>query len=365
MTNQRGYLKSLNAKRAALWYRQPSKSLHLVLVSGEAGKSTTALYLYHILRADERKTAVFTDVECYINDTPYNARYTQSASSIQAALAAAKKAECDFVIIELTPEINQKSILKTLHYNSVLATTITPDLTTLFDRETEFIALPYADEPLEIPLAPHQIAYFGDNPAADIYIDKLKLRRGGTELDIVLDHHHHHEVATYLLGVLNAHNAAAAIAMAYVLGVTTDCFAEGIARLESVSGNLEHVSINAPYNLYIDSAKSTFSAHEAVATLAGLKKRRLLVAVANSLPLELSREVANIADQVVVYGYDSVDGHLVLARDRDDAIEVTLRGARLDDLVLFLGDDFAKRAEDGELEIYSTIKGTRFDEHQN
>ena len=365
MVNERGYLRSINAKRAALWYRQPSKSLHLVLVTGEAGKSTTALFLYHILQADNRNVAVFTNIVSYIGDDVYHGDFGQSANGLQSALSIAKKAGCDFVIIEMTPFINLESTLRTLHYNSIIATTTSPDLTKLFDRETEFVALPYAVDPITIPLAPHQIAYFGRDAAADIYIDDIKQKRGGTEIDVVLDHHHHYALASYLLGTLNVMNIAAAIAMAYILGVPIEAFAEGVARLEQMPANLEKLALDAPYNVYLDSAKSAESASSVVETLNSLKKRRLLVALSSELPLDLANDITNIADQVTVYGGDSVDGHLVLAKDRDHAIDTTLRGARLDDSVLFLGRDFTSRDMEGNLEIYSTIKGTRFNEDQS
>lgn len=360
MKQGRGYINKINAHGAALWYRQPSKSVHVIMVAGKYAKTTVALLLASVLETGDKRVAVFTGQSSLITGEPYLQQFDTSAATVQAALAAAAKARVDYVIIEATAFVCQEHILKTIHYNSIVATSIEVEIAHMFDREVEYVALPYAEEPLEIPLAPHQIAYYGRDARADIYIETSKLRRGGSEITLVLDHHNSYDLATYLLGEANVENVAAAIAMAYILGIPTDDFAEGVARIETVANNFEHVKLDAPYRLYVDSAANSESLDKLITSARALAKRRLLVALDDGFSLDDAKRAATSADQVTIYSSDVSDGHIVLAKNLDDAVITTVRGARTDDSVLLVGRKFCTRDERGELDIVDTIKGSRF-----
>ena len=350
-----GYFGKINAKRAAFWHGHPSKSLHVILVTGEYGKSTTALLIANLLEADQRKVALFTNLESRIGNEPYIASYDSSADALHAALSAARKSNVQFVILEVTPFIRQHHIFSTIHYNSIVATSVTDDLGLFFHQEVEFAALPFAKEATDIPVAPHQIIYFGDEKGSDAFIKDVKLQRGGTELTIVLDHHHEYELATYLSGMANVFNVAAAVAIVYVIGGDVDTFAEGIARVESVPGNFETLATKTPYRVILDRASTEHSLKLVVESAKQLVKRRLIVALDPKFDKSVISLTESLADQVVTYGSAEDDGHLKIAKNQPEAIKSALRGGRIDDTVLFIGPvykgisihDIPDAAEDG------------------
>lgn len=332
-----GYFGKINAKRAAFWHGHPSKSLHVILVVGEYGKSTTALLIANLLEADERKVALFTNLESRIDTEPYKTPYDTSADALHSALGAARKKNVEFVILEVTPFIRQHHIFSTIQYNSIVATSVTDDLGLFFNQEVESAALPFAKEPTQISVAPHQIIYFGDEKGSDALIKDVRLHRGGTELTMVLDHHHEYEIATYLCGTANVLNVAAAIALVYVLGGNVDTFAEGIARVESVPGNFETLATKTPYRVIMDRASTAHSLKLVIESAKQLTKRRLIVALDPRFDTTTVSLTEGIADQVVVYGSAHDDGHLKIAKNQPDAVRSALRGGRIDDTVLFIG----------------------------
>lgn len=335
-----GYIGTINAKRAAFLHGHPSKALHVILVTGEYGKSTTALLTANLLEADGHKVALFTNVESRIGDEPYKSAYDTSADALHSALALARKRGAEYVILEVSPFISQSHIASTIQYDSIIATSITDDLGSFFTKEVKYAALPYADEPTSISIAPHQIIYFGDKEGSDALIKDVTLRRGGTELTIALDHHHEYPLATYLAGSANTLNVAAAIALVYVLGGNVDNFAEGIARVESVPGNFEAITTNTPYRVLFDRAATADSLELVIASAKALTKRRLIVALDPLFDESSFIAVRTIADQVVSYGTAPDDGHIKLAKTQPDAIKSALRSGRIDDTVLFVGPTY-------------------------
>lgn len=342
-----GIIGNISAHGTAFLYGNPSKSAHLILVAGQYGKSTTALLLANILEANGDKVAVFTNLKSSVLGEPYSRDYSASVRNLQSALRFAVKKHVDYVILEITGGINDLRIIRSLDYNSILATTIDQRLSSLFARTIEYLVLPYSDNSLSVPVAPHQIAYFGDTDKADIYLEKTNLMRGGTELGIVIDHHDNYQLATYLRGFANARNVAAAVAMAYVLGSSIDSLDEGVARLEVITGNFARIDINASYTLCVDSAASAESLELVLASAKAIAKRRLLVALGSDFDQTAITMANEYATQVTSYSVESADGHTILAKDFDDSVTVTTRGARLDDLVLLIGREYTTRDDNG------------------
>lgn len=340
-----GFLDSLSAKRASLRYGHPSRSLHIIIVTGAYGKTTTALLLANLLEAGGRSVAVFTDRLSRIKQETYQKDYRHSIAALHAALAAASKQRVDFAILEYSDVLSTPQNLASIEYNSVIATTTDSGTARLFSRELDYVVLPYSGNETSVAVAPHQIVYFGEQLGADAMAKDIVLRRSGSELTILLDHHHAYPLASYLTGQANIANIAAAVAMAYVLGVDVDSFEEGVARLERVPGNYDRVSTDGPFTIILDSAKELVSRIEVLKSAKRLAKRRLLVVLDNSHDENLLEAAKSYADQVTVYGVSSIKGSYKLARDRDDAIISTLRGARKDDTVLLLGKGFTSYAD--------------------
>ena len=336
-----GKLKSFRAKQAALRYGNPSRVLNVIAVTGDYGASTTALLLARIL-GRERTVAVFTNIESSIAGNPYEPSALGSATELQAALAAARKAGAGYVMLEMTEAISTEAILGTLEFYAVLAITESELSTDILSSPTcEYAVLPYTSAADGQPIDSHKIIFFGEDIKADAYLEHVTERRGGTELTVVLDHHQRFELATYLIGRANARNVTAAVAMAYILGAPTETFDDAIADIETVHGNYERVVIDKPYRVIVDRARYPQSLELVLSTARALKKRRFLLVLGADFSDETSIGFGKAAaDQVTVYGDASSDGIVVHEGTRDNAMRTALRGAKRDDTVLFVGREF-------------------------
>lgn len=342
---KRDFFGKARAKKAALRYNHPSHNVKLILVVGDYGARTTALYLAELLRENDRPTAAFADSASHIDGQTYDERYDASADAIQRAISRAKKS-AQTVVMAVTPAFIRSGVLETLQIEMIVATTDGEISKDALEHPTSFIVLPDSMSAESIAIAPHQKISFGDSELAEAYLRNTVLYRKGTEVEVTIDHQTNLTLSTYLLGRANAYNVAAAVAAGYLLGLDISRFQEGIARLESVPGNLERIESGRAYEILVDGAPSSMSADLVSASLKQLARRRLLIACDESFDDETLDMLSTRADHVTVAKGKEVNGRY-RADDIKQAVELTLRSAKKDDLVLLLGPHFANESEDG------------------
>lgn len=341
---KRNLFGKFRARQAALRYNHPSRNIKLILVVGEYGARTTALYLTELLRENDQPTAVFTDRVSHINGEPYNQRYDASADAIQRAISRSRK-RASTVVMAVTPAFIRSDVLDTLLIEMIIITSDSDLSAEVLEQPTSFLVVPEGTPTESLSIAPHQKISFGDSELAEAYLRNTVLYRHGTEAEVTIDHQTNLTLSTYLLGRANAYNVAAAVAAGYLLGLDISRFEEGIARLESVPGNLEKIESNQPYDIYVDGAPSSRSADLVTASLKQLARRRLLIACDDSFDDETLDVLSARADHVTVTGGQEINGRYH-ADNTKQAVELTLRSAKKDDLVLLLGSQYANAGED-------------------
>ncbi len=342
---KQSFLGKARAKKAALRYNHPSRSVKLLLVVGEYGARTTALYLSGIVRESDQSVAVFTDSVSSVNGESYLERYDASADAIQRAISRSRKT-ADTVIMAVTPAFIRSAVLETLQIEMVVVTSQCELADEVLAYPTNYLVVPEGMPTETYAIAPHQKISFGDTELAEAYLRNTVLYRKGTEAEVTIDHQTNLTLSTYLLGRANAYNITAAAAAGYLLGLDVSRFEEGIARLEYVPGNLESIVLDTPYTLYVDGAPSALSADLVSGSLKQLAKRRLLIACDQSFSDDTLDLLSSRADRVTVAGGQEVNGRYH-ADDVHNAIEQTLRSAKKDDVVLLLGPAFVTHTDSG------------------
>lgn len=327
------------SRTAALRWRHPSRNVRLVLVGGSYGKTTTAQLLADILREAHIPVAVFTNIGCSTPDGAYDDPYDSGAGAVQQAIALSRKAGASVVIMEVTDKFFQSSVLDHLQCELMLITDDSESSHRLLSTPSASIVVPQHVSTESYAIAAHQILTYGDDQTAEAHIEGYKLYRKGTEIDLVIDHQTNLPLATYLIGQANVYNVAAAVAGAYMLTVDTAVFADGVARLESVAGNMEYLEHSGVYSVLIDRATSEKSVQMVSESARELAKRRLLIACDTTVPHAALQPLGKLADRVTVVQGEEAEGRYH-AETVDDAVTSTLRGAKKDDLVLLLGRDF-------------------------
>lgn len=266
---RRGRVKLLTAR-----YGNPARNLRVIAVTGTNGKTTVVNYLNEILKEAKYKTAMFStaqieiDGQKRVNDLNRTVALTDD---LMRFYRDAKKASVDFVLIEATSHALDQHKLSTTPVEMAIMTNLTQDhldyhktmegyaeaKAKLFKMEPKYIVLNRDDEWFEyfdvFPAAYQKITY-GKSPKADARIDRVKLFRKGTEVDMVIDHQTKLELATALPGDYNAYNMAAAVSAAYVLNVGLKDIIEGVANLEGIPGRFDRVEAGQPFDVVVDYA---------------------------------------------------------------------------------------------------------------
>jgi UDP-N-acetylmuramoyl-L-alanyl-D-glutamate--2,6-diaminopimelate ligase len=353
------FLAKFRSRKAALRYGHPSRSIQVILVAGLYGKTTTARLIAEVLRESGKRVALFADGGSYIEKVPYMPPYDNGADDLQQALSAAKKQLCEVAIVEYTTKLARHATMDDLAIEMIVATTeqglgdILPSVT------PNYLVVPSGYTAEGSGIAAHQMVSFGADELAEVRLASTKLYRHGLEIDLVFDHHTSHEVASYLVGRANALNVAAAIAAVYVLGVDTSVFAEGIARIERISGNYDYLELDAPYSVVVDRAVQPESVGLVLDAAKELSRRRLIVVCDESLSHDGAIDsIKSHADRIIVLGQGADTAGVEYVGSEADAVAVAIRGARQGDTVLLLGDSYA-REKDGVLHAQTLIEATK------
>lgn len=337
------FITNLRSKRAALRYNNPSRSVRLVLVGGDFGATTTAKYIASILEENGETIGVFTNRGSRINDQLYPDSYDESAESVQKAIAKSRKV-AKTVVMEATDKLVKTGVLDGFQCDMVVITAPGNQASELLEVSAGYVVTPADMQIDDVKTSAHQMISFGEGELAEAHINDVKQLRGGTEIDLVIDHQTSVNLATYLLGKANAFNVAAAVAACYLLGFKIDTFAEGVAGLDKVQGNFEELNLNQNYRVYVDAAICDTSIDIVSASAKLLAKRRLLVAADETISNQALEKLSKTADQVTVVKGEEISGRYH-AESGKQALELTFRAARKDDLVLIIGSQYAADLE--------------------
>lgn len=335
--------------RALAWrYGHPARGLKVIAVAGSKGKTTTALLLNEILLESGAKVAVLTNQTSLCNGEIVEGEYDTSAESLQQQLQKLKKQGVYYVIIEVTEALLRTHALTALPIEMSVITSESDSARALLEHPANACVIPTGLDIEDIRVAPHQLISFGTGESSEAQITRIKERRKGTEVDLVIDHQTKIAVATYLVGRANALNVAAAVSAAYVLAIKTEHFEEGVARLERVMGNYQYLVLDsAVYEAAVDGACTPLSVELVLGSAKKLAKRRLLVVADGSVSDEVYPTASQAADRFIVVGNGLELPGVEKVATLQDAVDVAVRAAKKDDLLLLIGREVAASQSTG------------------
>ncbi len=392
---EEGYRRS-RVKAVSARYGNPARNLRVLAITGTNGKTTTANYLNEILKADGKKTAMFTtavieiDGKRKLNDL--NATVA-STEEMQKFFRDAKKAKVDFVVLEITSHALHQHKLATVPIEAAIMTNLTQDhldyhktmenyaaaKAKLFKNEPRYIVLNQDDEWFgyfnQFVVGEHKITY-GANEDAECRIKKVKFYKRGTEVQLEIDHQTSVPLATNLPGKFNVYNLSAAAATAYVLGVSLESIVEGVANLEAIPGRFEHIEIKKPYEVIVDYAHTPDALEQLLEAVKNLTKHRVILVFGATGDRDKAKRpimgeiAARGADRIILTDEESYnedpeqirkmvfegiekakgDGKTLEIADRKEAIKKALSIAKAGDTVLITGMGH---------EVYRIVNGER------
>ncbi len=364
-------------------YGNPAKNLRVIAVTGTNGKTTVVNYLNEILKEAKYKTAMFSTAQIEINGVKRVNDLNRTVAvtrDLMRFYRQAKRARADFVLIEATSHALDQHKLSTTPIEMAIMTNLTQDhldyhktmenyaaaKAKLFRMNPKYIVLNRDDEWFDYYnsyQAGYQKITYGQSPDAEARIDRIKLFRKGTEVDMVIDHQTKLQLATALPGEYNAYNLAAAVSGAYLLNVGLKDIIEGVANLEGIPGRFDRVEQGQPFDIVVDYAHTPDGYEKVLTAARGITKNRVILVFGSCGDRDKAKRpvmgsiAARMADRIILTDEESYnedpqqirdqiregivaahgEGKTTEVPDRREAIKKALSIATKGDTVLITG----------------------------
>lgn len=285
----------LRAVVANFIYGSPAKQMHVIMVTGTNGKTTTAVLIAKILeeagnRVGLSSTAFFqTGKEVIPNDK--NMTVT-NPFSLQKMLDKMRKAEVDWAVIEVTSHALSQYRTWGIPVEAAVMTNLTQDHLDyhgtmekyaaakgkLFAKKPNFIVLNSDDQWFEFfdkyEAKTKKVSY-GTKESDECRIVSAKLGKKSSTLKLALGSEEI-EVNLGLIGKFNAYNALAATATAYAIGVAPKYIKRGLEAVTNVPGRLEKIEEGQNFDVIVDYAHTPDALENSLETLKAMTKGKLI-----------------------------------------------------------------------------------------
>jgi UDP-N-acetylmuramoyl-L-alanyl-D-glutamate--2,6-diaminopimelate ligase len=252
----------------------PAKGMRVVAVTGTNGKTTTCMYINEVLKAGGYKTAMYTTAVIELAGKPHlnkTHRTLPLTDQLLRFLRAAKRAEVDFVILEVTSQALHQHKLTGIPVEVAVLTNLTQDhldyhgtmelyaeaKSRLFNQymKPQYCVLNADDERYDYFMyeSVGQVVSYGQSTDSAERIVGIHAKTNGSTWHLQNGHQVLH-LATKLAGEFNVYNATAAATVGLALGVSPEMIARGIKALELVPGRMESIQAGQKFTVWVDFA---------------------------------------------------------------------------------------------------------------
>jgi len=291
------------AALAAAFHGHPGRRLRVVGVTGTDGKTTVVHLVSHLLETAGHRCGLLSTVQCKAGDRVWanESRFTTpEAPEVQALLAEAVAAGCDYAVLESTSHGLALHRLDGCEYDVVAMTNVTADHMDFHHSREEYLAAKgrlfamldesvakagvdkaavlNADDPASSYFrgltGARAITYAVEQPA-DVRAAQVRPSDWGSRFRLATAAGEE-EVTLGLPGDFNVYNALAAAAVALSQGVAPGDIARGIASFPGVPGRLERIDEGQPFEVVVDFAHAPEALRRVLEFLRGRCRGRLI-----------------------------------------------------------------------------------------
>ena len=290
---------------AMLIYRNPSKHLTVIGVTGTNGKSSTVEYIGRILESAGHKvgwtstTGFKVGKREWVNDQKMT---MLGRFQTQKLLRDMVKDGCEYAVVETSSQGVLQSRHRGINYNVAVFTNLTPehieahggfenykkakaDFFSLVAKQKDAISIVNIDDAnaahfLSFPFS-KQYGFGIDgvsrdhetiiSPLQPIIASDVDLKADGSSFTL-LDT----KFVCHPIGLFNIYNILAAAVTAHALGVPMDKIQSAVRSLKSVPGRLESVNEGQDFHVIVDYAPEPAALNATYAALNLLKRNRLI-----------------------------------------------------------------------------------------
>jgi UDP-N-acetylmuramoyl-L-alanyl-D-glutamate--2,6-diaminopimelate ligase len=263
----------LLALAGAIIYGFPSRKIHVVMITGTKGKTTTCEMVNAILEEAGYRTALASTLRLKIAEKSKPNKFKMTIRGrffLQHFLRQAVNAGCTHAIIEMTSEGAKQFRHKFIALDALIFTNLAPE-----HIESHGSYEKYRDAKLSIAQA------LEDSPKLNkVIIANIDDKEGQKFLAIDVPHKVGYQLTQaepymrQLPGDFNAYNWLAAISLAKQLGIREDIIKRAVSKFTGVRGRMETV-IKEPFEVVVDYAHTPESLTQAYQAIG--KKNKICV----------------------------------------------------------------------------------------
>ena len=239
------------------FYKEPSRKLKLIGITGTNGKTTTTYYIKNILERSGAKVGLIGTISNCIGDKEIKSSLTTpEANDLNSFFYDMVSQGCEYAIMEVSSHSLVLNRVKDLTFSEAVFTNITSDhldfhkdfdsylkaKKILFDSlgDSAFGVINLDDSNSTRLTEDSKARYhsYGVASNADFIISKINYDLNGTNFQLT-HKNESYTVSTSLVGEFNAYNASAAIAATVLLGIDFNTAVEGIKTTKQVPGRME------------------------------------------------------------------------------------------------------------------------------
>lgn len=295
-----------NSRRtlAVMWdnfYKNPTKDLKVIGITGTNGKTSTAYFLYEILRAAGKSVGLISTVKCEINGEVRNYGGGGEISDIVSAMTTPdpeilyrifndmKLCGVEYVVMEASSHALELSKLYPIEFELGIFTNLSREhLDFHFNMENYFfskaklfckcrIALINGDDRQVRKINRYinrDFISFGLCRDNQYRAENISVDLKGASYRLVYKNKHIN-IRTSMPGEFSVYNSMAAACGADLLGIEERYISEGCGRLEKIDGRMERIS----EGIYIDYAHSPGAFEEVIGSVRSMAGDKKLVVI--------------------------------------------------------------------------------------
>ncbi|MDT8859124.1 UDP-N-acetylmuramoyl-L-alanyl-D-glutamate--2,6-diaminopimelate ligase [Alkalihalobacillus sp. MEB130] len=368
------------AKLACHFYGYPTEKLHLIGVTGTNGKTTVTHLIEKIMQDDHKKTGLIGTMYTKVGSTQYETKNTTPESlPLQQLFNEMVVEQVDVALMEVSSHALHLGRVRGCDFNVAVFTNLSPDhldyhgtmesylyakgllFSQLGNTFSNKVAVLNADDPASTELArltTVDVVKYGVREEADIVANNIKISPSGTTFDLTA-FGESESVSLKLIGMFSVYNALAAIAAAYVSGVSLASIKASLEQVEGVAGRFETVDEGQDFTVIVDYAHTSDSLENVLKTVKEFATKRIFAIVGcggdrdrTKRPV-MARIACEEADRAIFTSdnprsedpkqiiHDMTegvsDGRYEVVMDRAEAIKQAINEAEKDDIIVIAG----------------------------
>jgi UDP-N-acetylmuramoyl-L-alanyl-D-glutamate--2,6-diaminopimelate ligase len=280
------------APAAANFYRDPTKTLQTVGITGTNGKTTTAFLIRELLEADGRQSGLLGTIKSIIGGHEHEVqRTTPEAIDLQRTFKEMLGAGDRAAAMEVSSHALELRRADAIHFAAAIFTNLTQDHLDFHPTMEAYFA---AKRMLFLPNAPGASIVNVDDPygarlaaeldrpitfalrnQADYRATHVITGLAGSEFTVEAPDGPV-ELKSPLRGEFNVYNVLGALAAARALGIPSDTCRQAIATAGQVPGRFQTVAAGQPFAVLVDYAHTPDSLENVLNAARQLTQTRLI-----------------------------------------------------------------------------------------